>query len=80
MSSPDPEATRTAQRFSDEMGGMAIAFECFARRWSCSASIAANIDEFREEMHELLLAMAVRIERENLCLYPLVEACPRKAA
>ena len=72
--SPDPLVARTTQRFADEMGGLAIEFECFARRWSCSASIAGNIDEFREGVHQLLLALAVRIERENRILYPLAEA------
>jgi len=74
MASGDPKAARTAQRFADEMGGTAIELECFARRWSCSASIAGNIDEFRDAARQLLLALAVRIERENRCLYPLVEA------
>jgi DUF438 domain-containing protein len=72
--SGDPQAARTAQRFADEMGGMAVEFECFARRWSCSTTIAGNIDEFREAAHQLLLDLAVRIERENRCLYPLAEA------
>lgn len=82
MASGDPQAVRTAERFGDEMGGLAIEIECFARRWSCSASIAANIDEFRQEAHQLLLALAVRIERENLHLYPLLKAdepCRRAA-
>jgi hypothetical protein len=73
VASPDPHVARTSQRFIDEMGGLAIDFECFARRWSCSVSIAGNIDEFRADVHVLLLALAVRIERENLYLYPLAE-------
>ena len=78
--SRDPLVARTAQRFVDEMGGMAIELECFARRWSSSASIAGNIEEFREGAHTLMLTLAVRIERENRILYPLVEAEARKAA
>lgn len=71
--STDPLVARTAKRFVDEMGGLAVELECFARRWSCSASIAGKIDEFREGAHQLLMALAVRIERENRILYPLAE-------
>ncbi|WP_294122716.1 hemerythrin domain-containing protein [Sphingomonas sp.] len=70
----DPLVARTAQRFVEEMGGLAIELECFARRWSCSASIAGNIGEFRESAHQLMMTLAARIERENRILYPLVEA------
>ena len=73
IASPDPRVARTAQKFVDEMGGLAFDFEWFARRWSCSVSIAGNIDEFREGAHQLMLALAVRVERENLYLYPLAE-------
>jgi hypothetical protein len=79
--SPDPLVARTSQRFVDEMGGLAIDLECFARRWSCSASIADGIEEFRDAAHQLVMALAVRIERENRILYPLAEAhATRKAA
>lgn len=74
MSSPEPNVARTAQAFVNEMGGLASDLECFVRHWSCSASIASNIEEFREGAHELMLALVVRIERENRYLYPLVEA------
>jgi len=72
--SPDPLVARTAQRFVDEMGGLAIDLECFARRWSCSVSIADGIEEFREAANKLVMDLAVRIERENRILYPLAEA------
>jgi Hemerythrin HHE cation binding domain. len=80
IASADPHVARTAQRFVDEMGSLASDFEWFARHWSCSVSIAGNIDEFREGAHELMLALAVRIERENLYLYPLAEAEVAKQA
>ena len=73
MASPDPNVARTAGTFVAEMGSLAADLECFARHWSCSAGIAANIEEFREGVHELVLALAVRIERENRYLYPLAE-------
>jgi Hemerythrin HHE cation binding domain len=79
MASNDPLAARTAKRFVDETAKLAIEFECFARRWSCSASIADDIDGFREGAHGLLLTLAVRIEQENLYLYPLATLKNRQA-
>ena len=78
IASPDPQVARTAQRFVEEMGGLAFDFEWFARRWSCSVSIAGDIDAFREGAHRLALALAIRIERENRYLYPLAEAEARR--
>lgn len=71
--SPDPEAARTASIYLDEMGCLALDLECFARNWSCSASITGNFDEFRRAAHDLVLSLAVRIERENQFLYPLAD-------
>jgi hypothetical protein len=74
MVSPDPAVARTAQHFVDEMGGMALDLECFARHWSCAASITSNFAEFSQAANDLMLALAVRIEREDRYLYPLAEA------
>jgi hemerythrin-like domain-containing protein len=74
MASPDAGVTRAARCHADEICELAKDIECFARHWSCAERIAANIDEFRETAHRLLLVLAVRIERENLELYPLAEA------
>lgn len=76
MASADPNTARTAGAYVAEMGGLAIDLEYFVRHWSCSASIAGNIEEFREGVQELILALAVRIERENRYLYPLAEIDP----
>ena len=72
--SSDPQIARTAQLYIDEMGSLALDLECFARHWSCSASIASNFAEFRDAAQDLMLALAVRIERESQHLYPLAEA------
>jgi hypothetical protein len=76
IESNDPEVARTASAFVTEMGSLAMDLEWFAQHWSCSASIAGNIDEFRDGVHQLVLALAVRIERENRYLYPLAETHP----
>lgn len=74
--SSDPAVAQTATAFIEEMGDLAMHLEVFAQQWSCSASIAGNIDEFCEGAHQLLLALAVRIERENRYLYSLAESGP----
>ncbi len=74
IASGDPTVARAARHFVDEMGGLAAEFEQFARYWSCSASITGSFEEFRESLHELMLRLAVRIERENLWLYPVAQA------
>jgi hypothetical protein len=76
MNSCDAHVARTATTYFAEMGGLATDLEYFSRHWSCSVSIAGNIDEFRFDLHELMLALAVRIERENRYLYPLAESHP----
>ncbi|HVF38077.1 MAG TPA: hemerythrin domain-containing protein [Sphingomicrobium sp.] len=76
IASGDPTVARIAKLYVEEMGGLAGELEQFARCWSCSASISVGFDEFREGVHQLMLALAVRIERENLYLYPLAESEP----
>lgn len=73
MTSADRKVAYTAKLFAREMGDLATDLECFARHWSCSASITNNFDEFREAANELILALAVRLEREDQHLYPLAE-------
>ncbi|HYC95123.1 MAG TPA: hemerythrin domain-containing protein [Sphingomicrobium sp.] len=74
LKSADPKVARIARLYVEEMGNVALDLECFAQHWSCSASIATNFQEFREAAHDLLIALVVRIERENQYLYPLAEA------
>lgn len=83
MASNDPNIARTAELYANEMGGLALHLECFARHWSCSASITNNFEEFSQAANDLMLALAVRIERENRYLYPLaagIEAAPQRDA
>ena len=63
IGSGDAETVRKAQHYVEEMGGLALDLECFARHWSCSASIASNFHEFAQSANDLMLALAVRIER-----------------
>jgi hypothetical protein len=74
MAGPDSKVARTARRHADERDRLAVDLECFARNWPCADSIAANFGKFRDAAHQLVLALAVRIELENLYLYPLADA------
>ena len=81
--SGDASVARLAKRYVDEMGGLATDLELFARHWSCSASIVSSFEEFRTGANDMLIALAVRIEREDRYLYPLADDLPetkRKAA
>ena len=71
--SEDQAVARIAASHTNEMGDLAVDLETFARHWTCSASIAGRFDEFRDDAHALLMALAVRIEREDRILYPLAE-------
>lgn len=71
--SDDPAVARIAFSYANDMGDLAVDIETFARHWSCSASITGSFDEFRDDAHALLLALAVRIEREDRFLYSLAE-------
>lgn len=74
LASPDPMVARTARKFVDDLGGLAVDLEWFARHWSSAASILADFAEFRQAANELVLRLAVRIDLENRLLYPLAEA------
>lgn len=80
MASGDSETSRLALSYVTEMGGLSDELEEFARRWSSSAVIAGDFEEFAEHARELILQLVFRIERENRHLYPLAERCVRKAA
>ena len=73
----DGNVGKLAQSYSQEMGGLALELEQFARHWASSAVIAIDFDEFRAAAHDFLLTLAVRIEREDRYLYPLADAALR---
>lgn len=80
MSSSDARTARLAKTYVAEMGSLAFELELFAQRWSSSAVIATDFDEFAQATRELILQLVVRIERENRYLYPLAESPAQQAA
>ena len=73
VASGDRQIARLALTYVAEMGGLANELESFAKRWPSSAVIAGSFPEFAAAARELVLALAVRIERENRFLYPLAK-------
>lgn len=72
--SKDRRVARAAKSFAKEMGGLAAEIEDFTRHWCCTAAISRGFEEFRESANNLVLAISVRIERENRLLYSLADA------
>lgn len=68
----DPDLSRLATRFVDEMGHIAGDFAAYDARWTAEA-VAADWAGFRAETTGILDALAMRIEREDTHLYPAAE-------
>ena len=66
-------ATRVAERFRREMGGLAKQFTAYLRRWT-DQDIARQWEVFRDDTQRLLNALTDRIRRENEELYPKAPA------
>jgi hypothetical protein len=79
VASGDGEVARLALSYAAEMGALAHEIEGFVRRWSSSAVIAGDFPTFAAAARELVLALAVRIERENRFLYPTADELAGRA-
>lgn len=69
----DAEVARTAERYWQEMGGLADAFFDFVDRWKRADVLLADADRFRAESAHVFAALAERIEREHAEIYPMAE-------
>ena len=70
----DPEVSRIALDYFQELGGLAEQLEMFAFRWCSADAISTGFDRFRPELVELCGQLARRIALENAYLYPLAES------
>ena len=70
----DPQVAAVGKRFQHEMGGLAAAYEDFARRWDGATRIAAAPGPFGREAVALLDALHARIRHEDRELLPLAES------
>ncbi len=69
----DPDVARTAERYWQEMGGLANAFLDFIDRWKRADALLAAQDAFRTESAHVFAALADRIAREHGEIYPMAE-------
>lgn len=69
----DPAMARTAERYWQEMGGLADAFLDFVDRWKRADVLLADADRFRAESAHVFAALADRIAREHEDIYPMAE-------
>ncbi len=78
LDSHDPHIAATARAFIEEMGGLAIAYRAHCEQWNAVA-IAADWAGYCRDSRRLLDALASRVSRENMELYPLLEELDRAA-
>ena len=68
----------TARAFSEEMGGLGMAYWAHCEQWNAVA-IAGDWPGYCRDSRTLLDALTNRITRENRELYPLLEELDRAA-
>ena len=78
MESGDESVAATAKAFSEEMGGLAAAFNLYSQRWD-AMSIQNNWAGFCAETATIIEALTSRITRENRDLYPLIDRLDQAA-
>lgn len=62
----------TATRFQLEMAGMKFGFEDYKTKWPDPRSISSNPHGFIDETKQILSSLEIRIRREELELYPML--------
>ena len=70
----DPEVSRIALDYFQDLGGIAERLEMFAFRWCSPDTIRAGFESFRPELVEICAQLSRRIALENAYLYPLAES------
>lgn len=73
LSSQDSKLKEMAQKYMDEMGGIAAAFKGYVSKWPHAMAIQKAPADFIEETKGVFDALAKRIEREDDELYTLVD-------
>jgi hypothetical protein len=73
LSSSNEHTALTSRALSAQMGGLAKAFEEYARRWGANA-IQCDWKGYQLETADILRLLTLRMAREERDLYPLFEA------
>jgi len=69
----DPAIAATAERYWQEMGGLADSFLDFVDRWKRADRVLEQADGFRAESALVFKALGDRIAREHADIYPMAE-------
>ena len=69
----DEKIRSTAQRFSDEMGGIQESFKRFMESWDSMTAITERTVAFAEAFSRIATAIKQRIEAEENELYPMLD-------
>lgn len=72
--SGDAELSRLSDRFQEEMGPIAAAFDGFVRRWNTAQRLRDNEAQFRQEANSVLRRVYERMKHEDHHFYPRIEA------
>ena len=70
----DPEVSRIALDYFQELGGLAEKLEMFAFRWCSGTAIKSGFAQFNPALAELCGQLSRRIALENAYLYPLADS------
>ena len=70
---PDPRIAEMAERFWQDMGGLADAFLDFVDRWKRADALLADAEGFRIESTRVFKALTDRIDHEHAEIYPMAE-------
>ncbi len=73
LKSDDQEVKSTAQKFIDEMGGIADIFGQYREKWDSEFKINEDTEGFISETNSLFESLNYRIAREEKTLYPLFD-------
>ena len=70
----DSAIASTATKYQAEMGGLASSFGSFMKAWRVPGSIEARPAKFTAESESVFKLLAIRIDREENSLYPLLDS------
>ena len=70
----DVDLARMGQRYQQEMGSIARAYDSFSRRWNRPESVRRDEGGFRDDANRVLRMVHERMQRENREFYPRIEA------
>jgi len=68
-----------AQKYHNDVGGLAKLYEQYCQKWSTPEAIQADPEQFSSESRYIFEILARRIEKEENELYPLYDKLPAGA-